>query len=63
VNFSITHLSPTKHLPRLGGEGGEEEAEKEIAPNETVRKTNPIIPRPATYAVSVSLMALKAGSK
>jgi len=60
VNFSIIHLSPTKHLPRLGGD---DEAEKEIAPRKAVRKANPIAPRPATYAVWVSLMALKAGDK
>jgi hypothetical protein len=60
VNFSIIHLSPTKHLPRLGGD---DEAEKEIVPRKAVRKANPIAPRPATYAVWVSLMALKAGCK
>jgi putative transposase len=36
---------------------------KGIVPKEAVRKTNPIIPRPATYAVWASLMALKAGDK
>jgi putative transposase len=33
---------------------------KGIVPRETVRKTNPIIPRPVAYAVWASLMALKA---
>ena len=36
---------------------------KEIVPGKAVRKANPIAPRPATYAVWVSLMALKAGDK
>lgn len=60
MNFSIIHLSPTKHLPRLGGD---DETEKEIVPRKAVRKANPIAPRPVTYAVWVSLMALKAGDK
>ncbi|MFZ8838240.1 MAG: zinc ribbon domain-containing protein [Pyrobaculum sp.] len=33
---------------------------KGIVPKESVRKTNPIIPRPVAYAVWTSLMALKA---
>ncbi len=36
---------------------------KEIVPRKAVRKANPIAPRPATYAVWVSLMALMAGDK
>ena len=34
-----------------------------IVPKEAVRKTNPIIPRPAAYAVWVSLKTLKASSQ
>jgi hypothetical protein len=33
---------------------------KGLVPREAVRKTNPIIPRPAAYAVRTSLRALKA---
>jgi putative transposase len=36
---------------------------KEIVPKEAVRKTNTIIPRPATYAVLASLKTLKASDK
>jgi IS605 OrfB family transposase len=36
---------------------------KGIMPREAVRKTNPIIPRPAAYAVWASLKTLKAGGK
>jgi len=36
---------------------------KGIVPRETVRKTNPIIPRPIIHAVLASLMALKASDK
>jgi putative transposase len=36
---------------------------KGIVPKEAVGKANPIIPRPATYAVWASLMALKASSQ
>jgi len=36
---------------------------KGIAPKETVRKANPIIPRPIVHAVWVSLKALKASSQ
>ena len=33
---------------------------KEVVPKEAVRRANPIIPRPAAYAVWTSLRALKA---
>jgi Transposase and inactivated derivatives len=36
---------------------------KEVVPKEAVRKANPIIPRPAAYAVWTSLARLKAGDK
>lgn len=47
----------------MGGEVGEEEAEKGIVPREAVGKANLIIPRPVAYAVWTSLRALKAGDK
>jgi transposase, IS605 OrfB family, central region len=37
--------------------------EKEVVPEEAVRKANPIIPRPVAYAVWTSLKALQAGDK
>ncbi len=36
---------------------------KKVVPKEAVRKTNPIIPRPAAYAVLASLNRLKASAK
>jgi len=36
---------------------------KEVVPKEAVRRANPIIPRPAAYAVWTSLTRLKAGDK
>jgi len=36
---------------------------KEVVPKEAVRRANPIIPRPAAYAVWTSLKALQAGDK
>jgi len=36
---------------------------KEVVPEEIVRRANPIIPRPAAYAVWTSLKALQAGDK
>jgi len=36
---------------------------KEVVPKEAVRRANPIIPRPAAYAIWTSLKALQAGDK
>ena len=36
---------------------------KGIVPKEAVRRANPIIPRPAAYAIWTSLKALQAGDK
>jgi putative transposase len=47
----------------VGGEVGEEEAEKGIVPKEAVKKANLIIPRPVAYVVWTSLRALKASSQ
>jgi len=47
----------------VGGEVGEEEAEKGIVPREAVGKTNPIVPRPIIHAAWTSLRALKASSQ